>query len=199
MHPYERLRYILEYEQARVTREEVIRDGRTLLERGREGRGKIWAEALGAHMEFQAPPHQLAAVSRRDSIQHSFFDPLYRWGLTVDHYSFGSPLGKATYLVAQSEGPGMVDKDKDQVITVYWRGELEYGEKFTGALIEDMTAIGYALERIGIAPPARVNLNLLMPVEGPLVGLFVKERALRDITEQSDPVEPVQRAGNPGP
>jgi hypothetical protein len=180
------LQYILEYEQARVTREEIVLAGRKLLERGEEGRGKIWAEKLGTQMEIQVSPEQLAAVARRDAIQHPFFDPLHHWGQSVDHYSFGSPLGKETYLVVRSQAPGLVDKDKEKVITVFWRGLTDYGEPFTRTLLEDMSAIGYPLEEIGMAPPARVNLDPLTPVGGPLVGLFVKERELRDITEQSE-------------
>src|SRR4051812_20190093 len=67
-----KLTYAFRAEQALVLHEKVVIDGKTYLERGEGGVGTIQAEEIGKEIKFQAPQSELAAVVRRDAIQHRF-------------------------------------------------------------------------------------------------------------------------------
>ena len=88
------IRYILNYEDSKITQESLDVNGKILLVRGKNGIGKIRAIQLDKDIDFQIPDDQLACVSRRDSVQHPFFENLYQWGKTTIFYPFGTVLGK---------------------------------------------------------------------------------------------------------
>src|SRR5262245_58144386 len=64
------LRYQLEYAGGEVSHEIVTVGGTDRLVRGAQGIGKIFHEKEGKDLDFQTPESNLAAVARRDSIQH---------------------------------------------------------------------------------------------------------------------------------
>ena len=72
------LMYSLVYRDSLVLKEEFTRDGKQVMKRGQGGRGKILFEKTkNKWAEFQTPQNELAAVARRDSLQHSYFEPLH--------------------------------------------------------------------------------------------------------------------------
>jgi energy-coupling factor transporter ATP-binding protein EcfA2 len=75
----EQLEYVLEVREDKVVREIFTIDGKTYLDRGIGGVGKIAAVKLKDDIDFQTPDDQLAVVARRDSIQHPYFEPLHQW------------------------------------------------------------------------------------------------------------------------
>ena len=75
-------------------------------------------------------------------------------------------------------------KDTTKVIQIFRRGTKEYGEKFKKAVLEDMAAVDYPLKDIGVAPVT--SIVLASPVAGEVVCLFVKEKDLKGVTEQTD-------------
>lgn len=72
----DRTEYSLIIDQDQVTLEKFVVGSTTYLDRGEGGRGKIFAEELKTQMNFQTPGDKLAAVDRRDTVQHPFFEPL---------------------------------------------------------------------------------------------------------------------------
>jgi hypothetical protein len=72
------------------------------LERNNSGEGKVWAEKLKIEIDFQTPIHEIAALKRRDSIQHHFFEEIYNWAKSLKYYQFGTDLGKGRVTVANS-------------------------------------------------------------------------------------------------
>lgn len=181
----ESLKYILEYKAKKITREIFERDGVRFLDRGEGGVGSILAEKIGKHIEFQTPENELAAVARRDSIQHPFFEPLYAWGNSIHRYDFGTSLGRDHMAVLSKNKQIEVDpKDPSRVVGIYRKGAQDFGDTFKQAIIKDMSAIGYALEDIAVRAPH----SLIVPpgVPGELVGISVKETTLRDYTDQTD-------------
>jgi len=87
-------RYRLHYEGSVVKHEAFEINGRQLLVRSDGGAGKIYAEKEQRKLDFQTPDDEIAAVARRDSIQHPFFEPLHLWARSARHWAFGSSLGK---------------------------------------------------------------------------------------------------------
>src|SRR5271157_5522027 len=63
------LKYEVKLEQQQVVKEKFSVDGCVMLDRGPNGEGVIRADDIqgGTDIRFQTPPHQLAAVARRDA------------------------------------------------------------------------------------------------------------------------------------
>ena len=179
------LNYILVYRNSQVLKEVVTLNGKKLIVRGRGGRGHILFEKTKRYAQFQTPQNELAAVARRDSVQHSFLEPLYRWGQSIRHFNFGTTMGRENFaIIAKDKKVDFNPKDTSRVIQIYRKGIRECGEAFKRAIIDDMAAIDFPLSEIGIAPPTTIILPA--PIAGEVVCLFVKEKDLKGITEQSE-------------
>ena len=178
-------RYHLKYENDQVVEEKFSVCDRVLLNRGDGGEGVIWAEEIegGKEIRFQTPPSELAAVARRDNIQHKFLEPLYVWGSSLRHYHFGTALGQHDLAVFSPKG-GMKldDRNENAVVALYREAEKEFKDKFKQAVMKDMGDIDYNIEEIGIAPPISIRVVSVLPGES--VGLYVKEKDLSGITDQ---------------
>jgi hypothetical protein len=180
-----RLTYSFRAEEEKVVTETFAVDGRTLLRRGAGGAGTIFAQQIqgGMEVEFQTPQNELAAVVRRDAIQHAFLEPLYEWASGVRHYYFGTPLGKDNFAVFLPKGGAVPDdKDASQVVAIYRKAMKELGDSFKEAMLRDMERADYPLVDIGVGPPVSIRVTTVLP--GELVGLWVRERGLRAVTDQ---------------
>ena len=165
-----------------VISEKLIIDDVVYLDRGEGGIGRIRAEAMdNADIQFQTPTNELAAATRRDSIQHSFLEPLYEWASSLRHYHFGSTLGKDSYTVFQPAGQKVDDRDENAAVGVFRDGKKDFPEEFLAAVIKDMASIDYHLENIDIIAPVSVRF---VGLPGEPVGLCVKEKDLPGLTDQ---------------
>ena len=59
-HDGKTLKYVVRVENSRVAEEKFQIDETLYLDRGEGGKGKIWAEKLGMHIDFQVPEKELA-------------------------------------------------------------------------------------------------------------------------------------------
>jgi len=183
-HEGKNLRYCLEYTDRKVVREEVYVDEKRLLHRGAGGIGKIYHEKEKKDLEFQSPESDLAAFARRDSIQHSFLEPFGDWGTGVRHYAFGGTMGHTTMVVVVKDGPQVDPSDANQVIALFRKGVKDHPDVFAEAVRQDMCAIGYPLETVGVRAPS--NIILYPAISENPVMLYVKERELPCETEQTE-------------
>jgi energy-coupling factor transporter ATP-binding protein EcfA2 len=178
-----RISYLLNYEEGRVVQERVSIDDRVLLDRWSGGEGIIWAEEIdgGKEIRFQTAPAELAAVARRDAIQHPFLEALYSWGASVRHYSFGTALGKDHLGISARLGGERVDgRNPNSVVGLYIQAEKEFGGTFVSALVRDMGRLDYDIEQLGVGPP----VSMRFPGVSELIGLYAKEKDLPGITDQ---------------
>lgn len=181
------LTYSYRSEDEVILEERFSVNGKVLLDRGAGGVGSIFASELGAEIKFQAPQKELAAVVRRDGIQHPFLQPLFDWGSSVRHYHFGTPLGKDRFAVLVPKDvaqlPDPDDKDASEVVGVFKKAGKEVGEEvFKDAVLRDLARIDYAADDVGIGRPVSVRFQSNLP--GEIVGLWVKEKGLRGVTDQ---------------
>jgi energy-coupling factor transporter ATP-binding protein EcfA2 len=179
------LRYQLKYEEEQVIEEKFSVGDSVLLNRGIGGEGIIWAEEIdgGKKVRFQTPPGELAAVARRDAIQHKFLEPLYAWASSLRHYCFGTNLGKDLLAVFVEKGGRKPDeRDPNAVVALYRQAEKDFKDEFKQAVISDMSQIDYQIEDIGIKVP--ISIRVISGLPGELVGLYVKEKDLAGITDQ---------------
>lgn len=186
-------RYIVKYKDSKVFEESYYRDDKALLMRATEGKGSLWAEKQNDTIEFQTPDSQLAAVARRDSIQHSFFEPLYQWGKSVHYYPFGTQMGKdkiAAFTKDSSNEPE--PKNADDVVALFRKGKKLLGDSFVDTVKAGMCEIGYQIEEIGLTPPFSLTITGNFP--GELLCLYIKEKGVGAIVDQHDMSQGMFRA-----
>lgn len=185
IHDGQALHYQLHYEDSQVVMEQYSIAGEIRLNRGVGGAGTIWAEDIdgGKTIRFQTPTSEVAAVARRDSVQHSFLEPLYTWGTALRHYQFGTPLGKDRLAVSVEQGSKPIDtRDPNAVVALYRQADKAFKGTFRQAVIRDMHQLGYDVEELGVQAPVSIRIEGGLP--GEVVGLYVKEKDLPGITDQ---------------
>ena len=135
----EALGYELLCRNGQVSSEKFLRGSTTLVSRSDTGEGRIYAEKLKQEIEFQSPPGSIAAVARRDLLQHPFLEPLHAWAEWVDYFSFGSPTSR-----------GMAAFSGGEILDRFQRGISHGGAEFTEDVRRDMNALGYPVEGLRI-------------------------------------------------
>jgi hypothetical protein len=155
----EQLRCIFEILDGKVEKEELYFREELKLTRGHGGEGEIvFASENGKKIRFKPPENELAAVARRDSLQHPFLEALHEWAIAVRHYTFGTSLGKESAAVFIKGGPDPDDRDSNQVIGIYRKAEKEFNSLFKEAVISDMAELHYNIEEIGAYPSTVIKV-----------------------------------------
>ncbi|KHD08880.1 hypothetical protein PN36_18470 [Candidatus Thiomargarita nelsonii] len=172
----EEIKYLLSYENQKVTQEQLIQDGKTLLQRGTDSKGKIFASELNTEINFQPPSNELAVVTRRDAIQHPFLEKLYHWGKSARHFRFGTPMGQDHLALSDNE---LNLKNFNQAVAIFKEGKTEYGKAYVQLIREDMKKIGYELEEVTIQA---VGGRVYFEVQKVTYGIQIKEKSLDAIT-----------------
>ena len=182
----QKIHYQLKYNEGQVVKEKFFVDSELLLDRGTGGEGQILAQDIDGEQKmirFQTPPSELAAVARRDTIQHKFLEPLYSWGSSLRHYYFGTALGKDRLVVfTERQGRQVDDRDSTAVVALYRQAEKEFKDNFKQAVLQDMRQVAYEVEDLGIR--ALVSIRIQSDLPGEPVGLYVTEKDLPGITDQ---------------
>jgi energy-coupling factor transporter ATP-binding protein EcfA2 len=178
------LRYVLNIFDYKVTHELFSDGDNVLLERGNGGVGEIFHAKEQKNLEFQTPESDAAVVARRDTIQHPFLQPLSDWGLGVRHYSFGDTMGRTTIGLLIEGGPRPDPTNPNEVVGLFREGMREFPDTFKSAIERDMSEVGYDIEDIGIMTPTNIQVQSPFSVS-PLV-LFVKEKSLHDVIQQTE-------------
>ncbi|MEG4808982.1 AAA family ATPase [Microcoleus sp. F8-D3] len=193
----EKTEYILKIEKGLVIKEKLIigsKSDRQLLNRDESGKGTILAKELNQKIKFQTDQTELAVVKRRDSIQHPFLEKLYQWSNSLRFYEFGTELGK-NFIWAppfprdrELSKNEIKVKDARSVVGIFVLGKQEFRERFTEAIISDMTEIGYQLSEVGIKVPSSINSDISAAdsSEDLPQSLYIKEADLTSVTEQAE-------------
>lgn len=190
--PEHKTEYRLKIERGTVIEETLSIGSQELSIREKSGTGTILAEEIGQKIRFKISPQELAAVKRRDGIQHPFLEGLYRWSNSLRFYEFGSQLGKD----AIAPIPTTLDidlfkhqtdfKNYDYCTQIFIIGKTELGDRFTEAILSDMARIGYRISEIGTKVPASINSDVSLSGTSDYLPqfLYVKEEDLNHKTEQ---------------
>ncbi len=174
--------YELTCENAEVVHESISIGNKTFLTRERGGAGTIWAEKIGdgQAIDFQVPPSTLAAVARRDQIQHKFIEPLFDWANSLRFYQFNGQH-QHTLGVIIPTGHQVDERDENAVVGIFKEGINLFGQPFLDSLKSDLASIDYDIENIELSEP----ISIRFATSGPqIVGLKLKERALQGVTDQ---------------
>ena len=171
--------YEIECKGSEVVGESLMVDEEVKLIRKPDGSGKIWYEQVGDYLDFKLPKSAVAAVNRRDEIQHPYLIELHEWAKSVALYHFGSDFGKSRLMnvsdmesIFNVKAPLNFD-DPNNLVGIYSTAYLHYKEDFDIAIIRDMGKLGYSLKDIGSD-----NLQAILKIPFPTIGLFTVENDL---------------------
>ena len=169
------IKYELSFKDGKIIQEVLAVDGHNKLNRIK---GKLWYEGAGKELDFQTDD-DILAISKRDKIQHSFFEKLYYWGKNLNHYRFGEKLGKNALLkdINAIKDDDEVDlKDGNEVAEIFVKGNRRYPNLFINTIISDMKSISYDIKTVETSAIKYFPTNAF--------GLNVQESDLEDITDQ---------------
>ena len=188
-----------------VHKEVYAVSGKTLLTRGENGQGSLLAVDAKQTLRFEVPKNQLAAVLKRNSIQHPYLQELFEWASSVKAYRFGSEMGARELVIdasaLRSETPpteaqrsstaGALDYNK--LFLVYKQGISQFGKQFDKDVIKTLRQLDYRAEKIGFG---HLERNEFAGAPIPPSFLYVKERDLRCNTRQLEMSAGMFRAFN---
>ena len=171
--------YEIEFKGGAVIGEILKIDGEEKLSRGEDGSGKIRYEKEGRDLDFKLPSDAVAAVNRRDEIQHPFLIELHQWANSVALYLFGSEFGKSRVMGTteaqaffNNPNPPMFD-DPSNLVGVYSSAYSKFSKDFDKAIIADMNTLGYSITDVGTE-----NLQTIMKFPLAAIGIFTVEKDL---------------------
>lgn len=175
-------RYELEFKDSEIKRERYVVDNKILVDRKESGEGQIRAEEIGKWMSFQAPATELAAVNRRDKIQHPFFENLFDWARSVSHFSFATNQERTTLLAisANKEKKTSEVSQPENAGAILRKALEEHEREFKELLFEDLRKLDYHCEDVGLDVPD----DLVAMGGSPPLGIYLKEHDLGSRTSQ---------------
>lgn len=185
---------ILKYNKKEVESEQLRVSDKLLLERDKDGIGKIWYEKIRQSLDFEIPKHQLAFATKRDIAQHPFLESLYEWATNLRKFDFGSDFGRNSFLNKTEFEKNEVNFADTQNVTlpVYKLAKEEF-ESFDNILKEDFKIIGYDILDIKTLQVGKATFHGFA-LQQDIYGLAVKENGLNNETTQQSISQGMYRA-----
>jgi energy-coupling factor transporter ATP-binding protein EcfA2 len=172
--------YTMETKNRYIVSEKLVIEGRTRLERFRDGTGKIYYKGEEKDISFQISDNKLAISSRRDNIQHPYLESLFKWSEGLRCYYFGSSrdMGQksvlaTTNLTEFSNGDFNLH-DTMRINELFLWGKKEFENVFTNQIIGYMQEIGYNISELSV--DKNPYTAIVEEDRSPLYMLCVKEK-----------------------
>lgn len=167
-------RYVLDFKDGVIKNEELYKNNEVLINRKK---GIIYYQSLNKFVDFKTDDDVLA-VTRRDSIQHPYLDPLYDWGKQLRCYRFGTPMGKNVWVRDISQIKDVDAKDTDRVVALFVQGKKK-SANFSNVIVSDMRRLNYDISKIEALGLKRDDMK-------DRIGMAVNENGLKDYTDQME-------------
>lgn len=137
-------------------------------------------------LPFEMSPEELG-VTRIDSKQQSYMEPLYLWGRNLSHYEFAGNLGKNMIVrdLSLALEETLKPRDTEKVSALFAKAIQQFSD-IKSTVLDDMQRIGYRITEIMSSPLKNI------PVSG--YGLAVREEGLDDYTDQQEMSQGMFRA-----
>jgi len=137
-------------------------------------------------LNFKVPDTTMAAVAKRDEIQHPFLESLYEWASSVRHYHFGKTLGQDTVMISSSDYDvsRLNRHDENLVIETFRNGVDKHGGDFEERIIRDMNKLGYEIEELMLVTGkansvlGQLNQSQVIAIKEKDLGSFVNQDQL---------------------
>jgi predicted ATPase len=188
------IKYNVQFENAKVVKEELEKSGEIMFTRDKSGEGEIYNTELKRKHKFKIPKDQLQ-VTRRDEFQYPYLEELYNWASNVRHFRFSKEEEKQTLVLIDSNKPKSESQKQNvtnQAIEIFRKGKIEYKEKYVQKVIEDFNSIGYDISDIEWGTLHSIKVD--SPIGNKVVGLRVKENDREAFTDQHEMSDGMFRA-----
>ena len=198
LHREQEILYTLHTEKGRVLKEEFRVEKQVLLERGAEGRGWIRAVEAGVErLSFRVNPTDVAALAKRDLIQHPFLEPLHEWAESLRYYRFNE-LRRYQFALLGNQGVSVPDNatdpsDSNQAVALFHAATQRHGDTVARQLVEDLNALGYRVSDVGLEPMDQPANTAVVQTER-VYGLSIQEEDLPARTRQTEMSDGLFRA-----
>lgn len=180
------IEYILNYENAVITKESLAIGQLVLIDREKDGIGKIYSKDSKSMIEFKIPKDELICVFKRDELKYPFLEDLYNWAKYTYHYSFGSSMGKNNIMTASldNSSKGKVNlKNTQKIVEIYSSGLVKFKDKFTDKIKQDMKKLKYNIEDISLVKiPAHISSKEKIE----WTGISIKEKDIDRTLNQTE-------------
>lgn len=190
-----KIEYNLKYENREIQEEKFIENGEEKVTRSSDGTGSIYSFEMNKTIKFKIPKNEFAITTKRDEYQHPFLEQLNRWAEQVVLFRFGTSLGKDTVAMGSrdTEKRRQFDnKNTNLAIAKFINGQEKVGDTFVNAVISDMNAIGYELEKIEVGFSKNIKIETTLEVKPNFI--LVKESGISSLISQIDMSQGMFRA-----
>jgi predicted ATPase len=190
-----KIEYNLKYENREIQEEKFIENGEEKVTRSSDGTGSIYSHEMNKTIKFKIPKNEFAITTKRDEYQHPFLEQLNRWAEQVVLFRFGTSLGKDTVAMGSrdTEKRRQLDnKNTNLAVAKFINGQVKVGDTFVNAVISDMNAIGYELEKIEVGFSKNIKIETTLEVKPNFI--LVKESGISSLISQIDMSQGMFRA-----
>jgi len=172
--------YSLETKNRNVVFEKFTIDDVIKLKRSSDGKGSMYYEGEGKDILFQTSENIPIITFRRDNIQHSYLENLFKWADGLRCYYFGSSrdMGQRNMLATVNFEKFLNGEfnlnETFRINELYLRAKKEFGDNFNNEIIKYMQEIGYDI--FNLAVEKNPYTAVIEEDKSPLYMLCVKER-----------------------
>jgi hypothetical protein len=190
----DRIKYFINTVNGIIESEELTLNNEKLINRNKDGEGKIFSHGVNQLLDFKVPQNEPIAY-RRDEIQFPYLLPIYNWALNLRHFRFAKEHEKQTIALVDANQPKVEDvnlKETDKAIALFNRGKKKHGDSFVNNIIHDFNKIGFSISNVFLSQLESIQIESAIPSK--VVGLIVKEKDLKGNTDQGDMSDGMFRA-----
>lgn len=179
----ESIDYFLDFKNGKV-KQEILKIGG--IEKFNRGKGELYYAEIDKFLSFQMEDDKLA-VTKVDSKQQPFFEPLYNWGKNLNFYDF-KDMGKHLYIrdINAVKKDDEVDFKEDSNATYTFIVGQHKFSNFSDIIIKDMNNIGYNISTISPEKIKHTSVNV--------IGVVVQENDIDVVTDQREMSQGMFRA-----
>lgn len=177
------IEYFLDFKDGKV-KQETLKIGNE--EKLNRAESKLFYTEVEGFLSFKMEDDKLA-ISRVDSKQQPFFEPLYNWGKNLNFYDF-SDMGKDSYI----KDINAIKKDEEEdfkedinMTHTFIVGKHKFND-FSDIIIQDMNNIGYNISKINLEKLKHIPINI--------IGVVVQENDIDVVTDQREMSQGMFRA-----
>lgn len=170
----EKIYYLLEFKDSIIIQEYLEINGTYKLDRKK---GDLYYQEIGRYLSLEMESDVLV-ISKINTKQQPFFEPLYNWAKSLNHYRFGTNLGRDSlyfgYEFDSIKKRGIDLKTNDKILLTFIKGKED--DNFEKMVIDDMLKIGYHISEISYSKFGQT----------PMFGLSIKENDIAEAVHQVD-------------
>lgn len=169
------VKYIVDINGGLVTHESLVENNIPKLARKKDGSCSMRFEQADSDITVSIPQNLLAIASRRDPIQHIYFEKLIDWAKTVRLYETSRTRNdSANIFQGKFDINSVPNIDiSDSISLIIKLGRENFNRDFITPVVSDMRKIGYDIADFGLMP--RSGIESPIKTSGIEEVIFIKE------------------------